>query len=74
MHGLCECHKNGRDAQLMVCKIFDDVCVKSKHAEFVCAHDTREELHHDDLVVERETLVIPIEQVVQFFGKCLWIM
>lgn len=35
----------------------DDVGVESKHTKLVSAHDSRKELHDEDLVVERVVLV-----------------
>jgi hypothetical protein len=40
----------------------------------VCTHDAGEKLHHEDLVVKREPLVIAIEKVVELFGECLRIV
>lgn len=58
----------------MVGEIFDDVRVKSEYAELVGAHDSREKLHDEDFVVERESLVVAVQDVVELFGKSLRVM
>lgn len=74
VYALCECDEDGRDAQLVICKVFEDVGVERENTELVRTHDTREELHKEDLVVEGKTLVVPTEVVVEFLGKRLWVV
>lgn len=74
MHGLRESNEDGRYPQLMIREIFNDVRVKSKHAELMPAHDTGKQLHHDDFVVEGEPFVVSVEQIIQFLGKSLRII
>lgn len=45
------------DLELVVGEVLDDVGVKAEHAELVSAHDSREKLHDEDLVLERVLLV-----------------
>jgi len=45
MYGLGQCHQNGRDTELAVNEVFDNIGVESEDAEFVRAHDAGEELH-----------------------------
>lgn len=63
-----------RDTQLMVGKILDNISVKSENTKFVSTHYTGQELHDEDFVVERETLIVMVEDVVEFLGKCLRVM
>lgn len=74
VYTLCECDKDGGDAQLMIREVFEDVGVERENRELVRAHDTREKLHEEDLVVEGKALVVPAEVVVEFLGKGLWII
>lgn len=74
VHALCECDEDGGDAQLMVREVFEDVGVERENRELVRAHDTGEELHEEDLVVEGKALVVPAEIVVEFLGKGLRIV
>lgn len=74
MHRLCECYKNRRDPKLVIGQVLYDVSVEAQDAKFVCTHHTREQLHHDNLVVEREALVIAIEEVIELLGKGLRIV
>lgn len=64
VHGLCESDEDRRDAQLMVRKILHDMCVEAQYAELVHAHDTRKELHYENLVVEGEAFVVTVEDVI----------
>jgi hypothetical protein len=43
--------------KLMVREVFDDVGVEAEDTEFVGAHDSGQELHDEDLVLERVLLV-----------------
>ena len=74
VRGLREGDEDGRNAELMVREVFNDVCVEAKHAKIVPAHDAREELHQEDFVVKGETLVVALEKVVQLLAEGLWIM
>ena len=74
VHGLRERDEDGGDAELMVGEVFHDVCVESEHAELVTTHDTREELHDEDLVVKREAFVVLVEDIVEFLAERLGIM
>ena len=58
----------------MVGEVFHDVGIETKHAEFVPAHYTREELHEEDLVVKGETFVVLVEHVIELFSKGLGIV
>lgn len=40
----------------------------------MCAHNTREELHHQDLVVEGEALVVAVKEVIESLRKGLRIV
>ena len=74
VHTLCECDEDGGYAELMIGEIFEDVGVEREDGELVRAHDAREELHEEDLVVEGKALVVPAEVVVEFLGKGLGIV
>lgn len=74
MHGLREGDEDGRDAQLVVREILDDVGVEVEDAELVRARYAGEELHEEDLVVKGEALVVLREEVVQLFGEGLGVM
>lgn len=52
MYGLGEGDEDKSDLKLMVGEILDNVAVKAKDAELVDTHDTGEELHDENLVVE----------------------
>ena len=71
MHGLRERDEDGGDAELMVCEVLHDVGVEAEHAELVPAHDARKQLHDEDLVVEREALVVLVEEVVELLAERL---
>ena len=71
VHGLRERDEDGGDAELMVCEVLHDVGVEAEHAELVPAHDAREQLHDEDLVVEREALVVLVEEVVELLAERL---
>ena len=49
--------KDQRHTDLMVGEVFDDVTVETKNTELVETHDSREELHDENLVLERVLLV-----------------
>jgi hypothetical protein len=74
MHGLRQRHEDGGDAQLPVREVLYNVRVKSEDAELVRSHDTGQELHEQDFVVQRETFVVAVEDVVQFFAKGLGVI
>lgn len=74
MHGLRKRDEDRGDAELVVREVLHDVRVEAKHAELVSAHDTREELHEQDLVVEREALVVLVEEVVELLAERLWVI
>lgn len=74
VYALCERDEDGWDAELVVCEVFEDISVERDDEELVSAHDTGKELHEEDLVVERKSLVVPTEAVVEPFGKGLWIV
>lgn len=74
VHGLGERDENRGDTQLVVRQVLDDVCVEAQNTELVTAHDSREQLHHEDFVVEREPLVVFVEDVVELLGEGLWIV
>lgn len=38
------------------------------------AHNSGEELHEEDFMVEGETFVVVVEDVVEFFAKCLGVV
>lgn len=40
----------------------------------MCTHNARKELHHEDLVVEGEALVVAIEQVIKPLGEGLGVV
>lgn len=71
VHRLRECDEDGRHAELVIREVLDDVRIESEHAELVGAHDTREQLHHDDFVFEGETLVVAVKQIVQLLSESL---
>lgn len=71
MHGLSEGDEDGRDAELVVGEVFDDVGVEAEYGEFVGGHDAGEELHEEDFVFEGESFVVAVEDVVQLFGEGL---
>lgn len=52
MYGLGEGDEDKSDLKLMVSEVLDNVAVKAKDAELVDTHDTGEELHDENLVVE----------------------
>ena len=74
VHGLRERDEDGGDAELVVREVLHDVRIEAEHAELVPAHDAREELHEEDLVVERETLVVPAEDIVELLAEGLGIV
>ena len=74
VYALCECDEDSRYAELMIGEVFEDVGVERENGELVRAHDTREELHEEDLVVEGKALVVPAEVVVEFLGKGLGVV
>lgn len=55
--GLSERDEDEGDLELVVGEVFDDVRVEAEDAQLVGAHDPREELHDENLVVERVLLV-----------------
>lgn len=71
MHGLRERDKDRGDAQLVVREVLHNVGVEAEHAELVPAHHAREQLHEQDLVVEREALVVLVEDVVELLAERL---
>lgn len=52
VYGLSEADEDGSDAELVIGEVLRDVRVKGKDAEFVCTHDTGEELHEEDFVIQ----------------------
>ena len=74
VYALCECDEDGGHAELVIREVFEDVGVEREHRELVRAHDTGEELHEEDLVVEGKALVVPAEVVVEFLGKGLGVV
>lgn len=74
MNRLSESHKYAGDSKLLVEEIFDDICVEAKDAKFMRAHDTGEQLHDKDFVVQRESLVIGIENIVKLLSESLRVM
>jgi hypothetical protein len=57
--------EDGRNAQLMICQVLDEVRVEAEHTKLVRAHNPRKELHKQNLVVERISFVVTIQHVVQ---------
>lgn len=57
VHRLGERDEDERDEQLVVREVLDDVRVEAEDAELVGAHDSGQELHDEDLVLERVVLV-----------------
>ena len=74
MHGLRERDEDGGDAELMIREVLHDVGVEAEHAELVPAHDAGEELHEENLVVEREALVVLVEEVVELLAERLGVV
>lgn len=71
VYALCECDEDGGYAELVIGEVFKDVGVERENGELVRAHDTGEELHEEDLVVEGKALVVAAEVVVELLGKGL---
>ncbi len=71
MHRLCERGENCRSTQLVVCEVFEHVCIKTKNGQLVQCGDAGQELHDEDLVVEREASVIFLQEVVKLLAKGL---
>lgn len=71
MYGLRERDEDRRHAQLVVGEVLHNISVEAEHAELMRAHDAREELHHEDLMVEREALVVAVEYVVELLSEGL---
>lgn len=57
MHRLSERDEDEGDLKLMVGEVLDDVRVESEDAELVGAHDSSEERHDEDLVIQGVLLV-----------------
>jgi hypothetical protein len=74
VYALCECGEDGGHAELVIGEVFEDVGVEGENGELVSAHDTGEELHEEDLVVEGKALVVAGEVVVEFLGKGLGVV
>lgn len=53
MYRLGEGDENKSDLKLMIGEVLDNVAVKAKNTELVDTHDTGEELHDQNFVVER---------------------
>lgn len=53
MYRLGEGDENKSDLKLMIGEVLDNVAVKAKNTELVDTHDTGEELHDENFVVER---------------------
>lgn len=74
MYRLSESNEDSRDTELMVCEVFHDVGVESENAEFVGTHNSREELHDEDFVLEGVAFVVSVEHVVEFFAERLGVV
>lgn len=74
VYALGERDEDGRNAQLMIGEVFENVGIEGENEELVRAHDTGEELHEEDFVVKGKTLVVPTEVVIEFLGKGLWVV
>ena len=64
MHRLGEHSEDCRCTQLVVCEVFEHVCIKTKDGQLVQCGDAGQELHDEDLVVERKSSVIFLQEVV----------
>ena len=53
----------------MVGEVFEHVCVEAKDGQLVQCGDAGQELHDEDLVVERKAGVIFVQYVVELFAK-----
>ena len=74
VRGLRERDEDRGDAQLVVGEVLHDVRVEAEHAELVPAHHAREELHEEDLVVERKALVVLVQHVVELLAESLGVV
>jgi hypothetical protein len=71
---LSESNQDKCNLELVVGEVLDNVRVESKNTELVRAHDTREELHDEHLMLERVLLVVAVEHVVELLAKGLGVV
>ena len=64
MHRLGKHSKDCRGTQLVVGEVFEHVCIKAKDSQLVQCGNAGQELHDEDLVVERKASVIFLQEVV----------
>lgn len=55
-------------------EVFDDVGVESQDTKFVAAHNARQKLHDEDFVIQGESLVVAVQDIVELFSKSLRIV